>query len=110
MIPTIDKPSISRPHDVERMVQNREPVAIIDVRSGMEYNFGHIQGAISMPPEAWENCEFLKKDELNVLYGSHYSKDTQEAAELLTQKGFTVTVMDGGFEAWLASGLPLAAR
>jgi rhodanese-related sulfurtransferase len=110
MIPVIEKISFNRPEEVSRMVYDREPIAIIDVRPGIDYDMGHIQGAISLPPEAWEHCEFLKKDELNVVYGSYHARDTQEAVELLSQKGFRVSIMEGGFDAWLASGLPLSAR
>jgi rhodanese-related sulfurtransferase len=100
-----------RPDEVSRLIQQREPMAIIDVRSGLEYDIGHIQGAVSLPRGAWGYCEVLGKDELNIVYGSSAASDTvHEAAEEFAGKGYRVVVMEGGFDAWLASGLPLAAR
>jgi rhodanese-related sulfurtransferase len=110
-IAVIAEPVSRRPDEVSRLIRRREPMAIIDVRSGLEYDMGHIQGAVSLPREAWGYCEFLVKDELNVVYGSSAQSDTvHEAAEEFAGKGYRVVVMEGGFDAWLASGLTLAAR
>lgn len=107
----IADPPTKRPAEISRMIRQHEPMAIIDVRSGLEYDMGHIQGAVSLPREAWGYCEFLRKDDINIIYGSTTESDTtHEAAEEFTLMGYKVSVMEGGFDAWLASGLPLAAR
>jgi rhodanese-related sulfurtransferase len=100
-----------KPAQVCRLMGLHARVRVIDVRSGMDYDMGHIQGAVSMPREAWDHNEFLGKDDLNIIYGSSAEAEaTHEAAEQFAKKGYRVIVLEGGFEAWLASGLPLAAR
>lgn len=100
-----------QPAEVLGMIRKHEPMAIIDVRSGLEYDMGHVQGAVSMPREAWDQCEFLTEGEVTIVYGSSAEGDTvRQAAEDFAMKGYKVAVMDGGFDAWLASGLPLDAR
>jgi rhodanese-related sulfurtransferase len=100
-----------KPAQVCRLIGMHARVRVIDVRSGMEYDMGHIQGAVSMPREAWDHNEFLGQDDLNIIYGSAAEAEmTHEAAEQFAKKGYRVIVLEGGFEAWLASGLPLAAR
>jgi rhodanese-related sulfurtransferase len=110
-IALVEEPAVKRPAEILRMIRQHEKLAIIDVRSGLEYDMGHIQGAVSLPREAWGYCEFLSKDEPNVVYcHSDEGLEAREAAEEFTAKGFKVVILEGGFTAWLASGLPLAAR
>jgi rhodanese-related sulfurtransferase len=108
---TIPELPSMRPEEICKMMRQRQTMAIIDVRSGLEYDMGHIQGAVSLPPGAWGYCEFLMKDEVNIIYGSSAESETvHEAAEEFVFKGYKIALMEGGFDAWLESGLPLAAR
>lgn len=89
----------------------RPPWRIIDLRSPIEYlEQGHIAGAILVELERLEeNVGDLRvrSDQMVLVYG----RDTavgERAARLLVEYGFpSVRVLEGGFPAWKAAGLPV---
>ncbi len=89
----------------------RPPWRIIDLRSPTEYlEQGHIAGAILVELERLEeNVGDLRvrSDQMVLVYGR--DTDTGErAARLLVGYGFpSVRVLEGGFPAWKAAGLPV---
>lgn len=89
----------------------RPPWRIIDLRTPVEYiEEGHIEGAILVELERLEeNVGDLRvrSDQMVLVYG----RDTpaaERAARLLVSYGFpSVRVLQGGFPAWKAAGLPV---
>lgn len=84
-------------------------VAIIDVRTPEEYAEGHLPWASNVD---WKSADFLmqveaaypKQTPLAVYCRS--GRRSAEAAEALTDAGYTVSNLQGGYLAWTAAGKP----
>jgi rhodanese-related sulfurtransferase len=85
----------------------------VDARKANEYQELHVQGALNVPPETWEelsSSELMKlaKTQELVIYCSQEScDDALKLAKKLQAAGFTrVMVFTGGFRAWDEAGYP----
>lgn len=82
---------------------------VLDVRSPEEFQSGHISNAVNMDynaPDFTQNTEGLDKTKTYYVYckvGGRSSK----AADILRSKGFHAVTLNGGLDAWSASGLPV---
>ena len=84
-------------------------VAVIDVRTPEEYAEGHLPWASNVD---WKSPDFLQQVEaaypkqapLAVYCRS--GRRSAEAAEVLTNAGYTVSNLQGGYLAWTAAGKP----
>jgi rhodanese-related sulfurtransferase len=89
------------PVELNRMIQNRENINVVDVRAEEDYQKGHIPGAVNLPQERWASQEGLDKSKTNVLYCyTQVCHLAAKAAVEFSRAGFPVMEMDGGFEAW----------
>jgi rhodanese-related sulfurtransferase/DNA-binding transcriptional ArsR family regulator len=79
---------------------------VIDVRPASEYRAGHIAGARSIPvDELSERLKELPKSKTVVAYcRGPYCVFADEAAALLSRKGFKALRLDGGFPEWKLEG------
>lgn len=89
----------------------RPPWRIIDVRTPTEYvEQGHIAGAILVELERLEENVgdlHVRSDQMVLVYGRNRATG-ERAARLLVEYGFpNVRVLEGGFPAWEAAGLPV---
>ncbi len=97
------------PKEVERMIDDGDPITIVDVRKPKEYAKGHVPHALSIPKEHWTSpaaLESLYRNKLNVVYC--YSAVCHLAANFcaeLASRGYRVMEMEGGMEAWKQNGL-----
>jgi rhodanese-related sulfurtransferase len=83
-------------------------VFLIDVRPTLEYEYGHLPGAVSMPvDELPQRLGELPEDKRIVAYcrGS-YCLFADEAVALLREKGYDVSRMEGGWEEWWVEERP----
>lgn len=79
--------------------------ALLDVRSGDEYERAHAEGALNMPLSILQlKARLLDRNTQYIAYCDS-GRRSSAAAFLLTEDGFRVTVLRNGFEA-----LPLAQR
>ncbi|MEH7249666.1 rhodanese-like domain-containing protein [Neobacillus niacini] len=80
---------------------DEEKVIILDVRTPEEYNSGHIPGSELVPLQVLEGMsEDLDKDKSYLLVCRSGNR-SQQAAEILTSKGFkNVYNMTGGMNEW----------
>lgn len=78
---------------------HRPGVLIIDLRSREEYLQGHIEGALSIPYEAFEDCARLPRDKLLVLYCDRGSASLVKGREL-AERGYRVQSVTGGIHAY----------
>lgn len=91
---------------------NNENAQLIDVRSTQVFTKGHIAQAKNIPSEeiAARAGELAKAHECIVVQGDA-SKSAAQAATLLRAAGASrVAIMDGGYAAWLAAGLPIVKK
>lgn len=99
----------------EPQAVSAQPVAplIVDVRGASEYAAGHARGAVNIPLDALaDRLGELPKDTPIVTYCNmnHPGHSRGErAAAVLGERGYAASALAGGFPAWQAAGLPVAA-
>ncbi len=108
-----------RADEVDLLLENNEPILIVDVREPDEYATSHIPGALLIPRGTLEGaadpgsphqvaalCQ--ARERFIVLYCESGGRSAL-AADVLTRMGFTqVQSLAGGLVMWDAEGLPLA--
>lgn len=97
--------------DLKSMVEKNE-VTIIDVRNIEPYLAAHIPGALQIPVSMIEGeIAHLPKGKKIVTYCTCPAEESSgQAAMILAHGGITdVVALEGGFDAWVAAGLPTAA-
>ncbi|HUP46211.1 MAG TPA: rhodanese-like domain-containing protein [Thermoanaerobaculia bacterium] len=88
---------------------DRGAVTVIDVRNVEPYMASHIPGALQIPVTMIEGeIPYLPKDKPIVTYCSCPAEETSgHAAMVLANGGVTrVAALKGGFDEWVAKGLP----
>jgi len=94
------------PVELDRMIQERHNVVIIDVREEKDFQQGHIPGAINLPKSRWHTRDGLRWNAMNIIYC--YSSTCHLAARAahdFASSGYAVMEMEGGFEAWQENNL-----
>jgi rhodanese-related sulfurtransferase/predicted transcriptional regulator len=86
--------------------QRNDEVMLIDVRPAVEYEHGHLPGAISLPLEQLERrLAELPEDKLIVAYcRGPYCVYADEALALLVNQGWTVARLEEGVLEWRLAG------
>ncbi len=81
-------------------------VVLLDVRPGIEFESGHIPGAVNIPlDELAERLGELPRDRLIVTYcRGEYCQFADDAVALLDERGFQVARLDGGWPEWREEG------
>ncbi len=87
--------------ELERMIKN-ENVLLMDVRPSIEYEFGHITGAISIPmKELMNNLRIIAKEKEIIAYcRGPFCVLADEAVKLLKEQGYQVRRLDEGYPEW----------
>lgn len=87
--------------ELERMINN-DNVLLLDVRPSIEYEFGHITGAISVPMnELFGRLKTLSKDKEIIAYcRGPFCVLADEAVKLLSEQGYNVRRLDEGYPEW----------
>jgi polyisoprenoid-binding protein YceI/rhodanese-related sulfurtransferase len=103
------------PQTLRQRMQNSQPLYLIDTLTGDHFERVHLSGAdnacvfeVSFIDQV--SALVAEKHAEIVLYGaSDRSMEAVVAAEKLQREGYAkVFILDGGLEAWLAAGYPLA--
>jgi rhodanese-related sulfurtransferase len=96
-------------NELERLVE-QESVTLLDVRPTVEFRYGHIPRARSIPlEELGHRLAELPHDREIVAYcRGPYCVFSDEAAQLLQSQGFRVRRFEAGFPEWRDAGLPTA--
>lgn len=97
--------------------QQSGDVLIYDVRPAFFHSMGSIPGSINWPKSAYQNQLSRRESEIRdaaaagwpvVLYCTDLAcPDARDIATRLAARGHSVSVLEGGWEAWKAGGLPL---
>lgn len=100
----VDEPALPR-DELERLVEKGE-VFLIDVRPAVEYQHGHLPGAVSLPlDELPAHLEELPRDRCIVAYcRGAYCLFADEAVATLRRHGFDAFRLEGGWPEWKAEG------
>lgn len=87
--------------ELESMIKN-ENVLLLDVRPSIEFEFGHITGAISVPMnELMEQLKSISKDKEIIAYcRGPFCVLADEAVKLLSEQGYNVRRLDEGYPEW----------
>jgi glyoxylase-like metal-dependent hydrolase (beta-lactamase superfamily II)/rhodanese-related sulfurtransferase len=87
-------------------MRDEAPMQLVDVRDHGEWEEGHIDGARNIPfqtiPEQAATLD--RAQQVYLICGS--GERSTIAASLLQPRGFTVTAISGGMDAWSAAGFP----
>lgn len=92
--------------ELETMLQN-EDVLLMDVRPEIEYEFGHITGAISIPMDKlMAKLKNISIDKEIIAYcRGPFCVLADEAVRILSEQGFNVRRLDEGYPEWKISSL-----
>lgn len=95
--------------ELERLIK-KGGVVLLDVRPAIEYESGHLPGALSVPVEELpKRLEALPRDRRIVAYcRGAYCLFADEAVALLRKHGFDAYRLEGGWPEWLAEGRKVA--
>jgi len=87
--------------ELDRMIHN-ENILLLDVRPSIEYEFGHITGAISVPMnELIEQLKSISKDKEIIAYcRGPFCVLADEAVKILNEQGYKVRRLDKGYPEW----------
>jgi len=116
--PTVDDPAIPDPIEIDVLMANNfyamGEYLFVDSRPRVQYERGHIEGAVNLPWEALEKYydplqPVLKSKPALVVYCDGAACDSSHnLAKKLIQKGFPeVYVFFGGWEEWKEMDLPI---
>jgi rhodanese-related sulfurtransferase len=96
------------PVELNRMIEQKQNINIVDVREAEDYAKGHIPGAINLPKEKWGTYAGLEKEKTNVLYCyTQVCHLAATAAVEFADEGYPVMELEGGFETWKEYELPI---
>jgi cytochrome c oxidase cbb3-type subunit 3/ubiquinol-cytochrome c reductase cytochrome c subunit len=92
--------------DVFAAQQQGVDILFVDARTGLDYEFGHIPGAVNVPyHSAEEHLSDLPKDRWIVTYCECPHAEAVQVADTLTKNGFEyVRVIDEGLQGWRDQG------
>lgn len=95
-----EEPHVTR-ESVLQQLESGE-VVVVDVRPPLEFEHGHLPGALSVPLEDLpQRLGNLPKDKELVVYcRGAYCLWADDALAILRQKGFNVRRLEGGWEEW----------
>ena len=87
----------------------RGAVVVFDVRPAVEYNAGHIAGALSVPlDELKRRLRELPDDADVVAYcRGPFCVYADDAVRMLNRRGFRAARLEDGFPEWVRAGLPV---
>lgn len=91
------------PAEYMKMLESDDNACLIDVRRADEYAEGHLPGAYLL--DVTDSIAFIKGVERldkkkNIYIYCRSGRRSRKAANILTEKGFKVRDMQGGYNAW----------
>lgn len=91
-------------NELKAMLDAKEAVVLIDVRTPSEHSEAHIPGSVLMPLDTLDGAKKLPEGGRVVIY-CRGGVRSLKAMEILKAKGYTGLVdLEGGITAWIAAG------
>ena len=91
-------------NELKAMLDSKEAVVLIDVRTPAEHSEAHIPGSVLMPLDTLDGAKKLPEGGRVVIY-CRGGVRSLKAMEILKAKGYTGLVdLEGGITAWIAAG------
>lgn len=95
--------------ELKAMLDSKEKVVLIDVRTPQEHYEAHIPGSVLMPLDTLESVDKLPVGGRQIIY-CRSGKRSLTAIEILSAKGFkNLADLKGGINAWTAIGGPVVS-
>jgi len=95
--------------ELKAMLDSKEKVVLIDVRTPQEHYEAHIPGSILMPLDTLKGVDKLPTGAKHIIY-CRSGKRSLTAIDILSAKGFKNLVdLKGGINAWTAIGGPVVS-
>lgn len=94
--------------ELSQRLQSGHPPQVLDVRTGDEFERGHVPGAMLVPhDELAANLARLDRSRPVVVY-CRSGRRSGIAEALLRERGFDVSQLEGSWLAWREAGMPVA--
>jgi rhodanese-related sulfurtransferase len=100
--------------EAKQQIDNKDKILLLDVRTGAEFQAGHMPNAVNMPMKVLqstlnEDPERFKQRYQNHMILSICLSDARAttAARWLQAEGLNVKVLEGGMSAWRKAALPM---
>jgi len=100
-----NKPAL-QPAELANKIKAGNAPLILDVRTPEEFAAGHVPGAVLVPHDELEKRIGELGAPRPVVVYCKSGRRAGIAEEVLTQHGFSVTLLDGSWQAWQAAKLP----
>jgi len=93
------------PAELKEMIDEHDPIVIVDVRGEEAFRKGHVPGAINIPREQWRTTPVLERGRTHIVYCYNQQCHLATRACLeFSHRGFRAMELDGGMTAWEAFG------
>lgn len=92
---------------VLQKLKEKQDFILIDVRNPNEFEKFRIPGSVNIPLFALKTKTFLKSKPLVLINEGHRYKQLREECAILSETGFTISILDGGLYQWRRKGGPL---
>ena len=94
------------PYDYAKRIGSLK-VQLLDLRSQKEFNQGHIENAVNinvLESGFVKKITTYKKDIPVYVYCTHGEERSEKAAKIFKEKGYVVTILEGGLDEWVKIG------
>ncbi len=95
-----------QPAELAASMKSGNASIILDVRTVEEYDAGHIPGAILIPHDELESRIAELGNPRPVVVYCKSGRRAGLAESILLERGFSVKLLDGSWQAWQAAKLP----
>ncbi len=109
--PTLDKEQSSvpliTPAVLLQKLQSDDKIIIIDVRTAVDFESGHIVHSISLPIGSLQNFSPDKDTSIVIVFSEADLQTFETAKNILAQKSFPYFFLQGGFDGWQNMNAPI---
>ena len=92
----------------EKLTQENSTISIVDIRDRNSYLQGHLVGAFHLTGESLASFIDSTEFDQTIIVVCYHGNSSQRVAQHLIEQGFdNVYSLDGGFEEWHHTELPI---